>query len=154
MQTLVPTTLPTPVTSPAVGTPMLLSVTTQLDNALAAATLSDPERRTVQRFVALLGEELGDDLRAVWLYGSRARGERPHPDSDVDLLVIAAGDVERNQRLAGDLGEAAALAEGESPFTYSVHVYDPDWLRGRREIESFFILEVDRDKIVLTGGAL
>ena len=34
------------------------------------------------------------------------------------------------------------------------HVYDPQWLRGRREIESFFIGEVDRDKIVLAGNAL
>lgn len=129
-------------------------MTTQLDNALAGAALSDSERRTVQRFVALLLDRLEDDLHAVWLYGSRARGERSHADSDVDLLVIAAGDVERNQHLAGDLGEAAALAEGESPFTYSVHVYDPGWLRGRREIESFFIQEVDRDKIVLAGSAL
>lgn len=136
------------------GTPILLAVSTQLDNALAAASLSAAERRTVQRFLALLSAELGEDLRAVWLYGSRARGERPRPDSDVDLLVIATGNVEHNQRLAGDLGESAALAEGQSPFTYSVHVYDPDWLRGRRQIESFFIQEVDRDKIVLAGSAL
>ena len=133
---------------------MLLSVSAQLHNAPASATLSEAERRTVQRFVAALASELGDDLRAVWLYGSRARGERIHPDSDVDLLVIAAGDVERNQRLALELSEAAALAEGQSPFAYSVHVYDPQWLRGRREIESFFIGEVDRDKIVLAGNAL
>ncbi len=126
---------------------------TQLDSALDAAALNDPERRIVGRIVERLRSELGDDLLAVWLYGSRARGERTHPDSDVNLLVIADGDVERNQRLAGNLGEAAALAEGESPFTYSVHVYDPDWLRGRREIESFFIQEVDRDKIVLYGDA-
>ncbi len=143
-----------PATPPDRGQAYPSSVATQLDDALAAATLSGPERRTVQRFLALLSEELGEDLRAVWLYGSRARGERPHPDSDVDLLVIAAGEVERNQRRAGDLGEAAALAEGESPFTYSVHVYDPDWLRRRREIESFFIQEVDRDKVVLAGSAL
>lgn len=52
------------------------------------------------------------------------------------------------------LSEAAAIAEGESPFTYSVHTYSPEWLRGRREIESFFIQEVDRDKIVLAGSAL
>jgi predicted nucleotidyltransferase len=129
-------------------------VTTQLDNALAGATLSDAERRTVQRFVALLNQELGDDLLAVWLYGSKARGEQPHPDSDVDLLVIAEGDRERQQRVAMDLSEAAALAEGESPFTYSVHFYTPEYLRGRREIESFFIQEVDRDKIVLAGSAL
>jgi len=129
-------------------------VTTQLDNALAGAILSDPERRTLQRFVAMLGAELGDDLRAVWLYGSRARGERPHPESDVDLLVIAAGDYERNRDAALDLSAAAAAADGESPFTYSVHTYSPEWLRGRREIESFFIQEVDRDKIVLHGSPL
>lgn len=100
----------------------------------------------------MLDEALGDALRGVWLYGSRSRGERPHRDSDVDLLVIAEGDRARHQRLALDLSEAAALAEGESPFVYSVHVYDPGWLQRRREIESFFIQEVDRDKIVLAGS--
>ncbi len=103
--------------------------------------------------MARLGERLGEDLRAVWLYGSRARGEA-HGESDVDLLVIAEGGHVRHGRVAGDLGEQAALAEGESPFTYSVHVHDPDWVQGRREIESFFIQEVDRDKIVLAGSAL
>jgi predicted nucleotidyltransferase len=129
-------------------------VTAQLDSALDAAALSAPERRTVERFVAALQGELGEDLRAVWLYGSRARGERPHPESDVDLLVIAEGGHERYSRLAMDLSAQAAYAEDESPFAYSVHVHDPDWLRGRREIESFFIAEVDRDKLVLAGSAL
>ncbi len=127
---------------------------TRLDVPLSTATLSGPERRTVQRFVAMLRDELGDDLLAVWLYGSRARGERPHPESDVDLLVIAAGNHERSRDAALDLSAQAAEAEGESPFTYSVHTYSPEWLRGRREIESFFIQEVDRDKVVLHGSAL
>jgi predicted nucleotidyltransferase len=131
-----------------------LGVTTKLDDTLCAASLSDAERRTVRRFVAMLGEALGDELRAVWLYGSRARGERSGRDSDVDLLVIAAGDLRGNQRLALELSEGAALREGENPFTYSVHVFDPEWLRGRREIDSFFIGEVDRDKLVLAGSAL
>jgi len=127
---------------------------TRLDAPFATATLSGPERRTVLRFVAMLRDELGDDLLAVWLYGSRARGERPHPESDVDLLVIAAGNRERSRDAALDLSAQAAEAEGESPFTYSVHTYSPEWLRGRREIESFFIQEVDRDKVVLHGSAL
>jgi predicted nucleotidyltransferase len=126
----------------------------QLDDAAAGATLSEAERRTVRRFVTLLRAALGAQLRAVWLYGSRARGEAPGPDSDVDLLVIATGDVEGHQRLALELSEAAALAEGENPFAYSVHVYDPGWLRRRREIDSFFIGEVDRDKLVLAGSPL
>lgn len=126
----------------------------QRDDQLAGATLSEAERNTVRRFVAMMDNALGDDLRGLWLYGSRARGEPPQKDSDVDLLVIAEGDREHRRRLAMDLSEAAALAEDECPFTYSVHVFDPEWLQGRRKIESFFIQEVDRDKVVLAGSAL
>jgi predicted nucleotidyltransferase len=120
---------------------------------LTAAQLTESERRTVERLASRLDDVLGDDLHALWLYGSRARGTA-HPESDVDLLVIANGGRDRYGRIAGDLGEEAAIAEGESPFNYSVHVHDPEWLQSRRAIESFFIREVDRDKIVLAGSAL
>lgn len=120
---------------------------------LNTAQLTESERRVVERFVSRMDNELGDDLRGLWLYGSRARGTA-HPESDVDLLVIADGGRDRYGRIAGDLSEEAAIAEGESPFNYSVHVHDPRWLRERRAIESFFIQEVDRDKVVLAGSAL
>lgn len=122
-------------------------------NRLTTAQLTESERRTVERFASRLGSELGSNLRALWLYGSRARGSA-HPESDVDLLVIADGGRGRYGRIAGDLIEEAAIAEGKSPFYYSVHVHDPEWLKGRRAIDSFFIREVDRDKIVLTGSTL
>lgn len=120
---------------------------------LTTAQLTESERRVVEGFVSRLDNELGSDLRGLWLYGSRARGTR-HPESDIDLLVIADGGRDRYGRIAGDLSEEAAIAEGESPFNYSVHVHDPEWLRGRRAIESFFIQEVDHDKIVLAGSGL
>ena len=120
---------------------------------MAVAELSETERETIRLFAARLEAALGDDLRALWLYGSRARGEA-HEESDVDLLVIADGGHERYEQLAWDLSEEAALAHGESPFTYSVHVHDREWLHGRREIESFFIGEEDRDKLVLLGSGL
>ena len=120
---------------------------------LTAAQLTESERRVVDRFLSRLDNELGGDLRGLWLYGSRARGT-PHPESDIDLLVIADGGRDRYGRIAGDLSEEAAIDEGESPFNYSIHVHDPEWLRSRRAIESFFIQEVDRDKIVLAGSAL
>lgn len=122
-------------------------------NRLNAAQLTESERRVVERFASRMDNELGDDLRGLWLYGSRARGTA-HPESDVDLLVIADGGHDRYGRMAGDLSEEVAITEGESPFNYSVHVHDPEWLQSRREIESFFIQEVDRDKIVLAGSAL
>jgi len=120
---------------------------------LNAARLTESERRAIERYASLLDAELRGDLRGLWLYGSRARGTA-HPESDIDLLVIADGGRDRYGRIAGDLSEEAAIAEGESPFNYSVHVHDPEWLQGRRAIDSFFIQEVDRDKIVLAGSAL
>lgn len=120
---------------------------------LATAALTERERGTVQLLASRLRGALGDDLRALWLYGSRARGEA-HPESDVDLLVIADGGRGRYQRIAWDLSEEVAAASGESPFSYSVHVHDREWLQRRREIESFFIGEVDRDKLVLAGSRL
>jgi len=133
--------------------PILVDMATRIADPLAAAALTEKQRETVRRFAARLRDALGDDLRAVWFYGSRARGEA-HAESDVDLLVIADGGRDRYQRIAWDLSEEAAAISGESPFSYSVHVHDREWLRGRREIESFFIREVDRDKLVLAGSPL
>lgn len=134
--------------------PILKAMAATLDNRLATASLSMPERQTIERFVDAMRRVLGENLRGLWLYGSRARGNPSNPDSDVDLMVIVEGGRARFGRAAMDLSEEAAIVEGESPFRYSVHVHDPQWLERRREIESFFIQEVDRDKIVLAGSAL
>ena len=45
----------------------------------------------------------------------------------------------------------AAEAEGLNPFRISTKGADPEWVEGRRSIRSFFMQEVDRDKIVLVG---
>ncbi len=117
--------------------------------SLAAASLDASERRVLERFVELLRSELGDDLEAVWLFGSRARGEPLRDDSDVDLLVITrdgrAKDLARVTRILS----RAADAEGADSSAFAAHVMDPELLAERRRIESFFIQEVDRDKISL-----
>jgi predicted nucleotidyltransferase len=137
-------------------------MTSALSAALAGAALNDIERRAVVRIVALLEEDLGEDLLAVWLYGSRARGEadpdETHYDrrSDIDLMAIldprhdvGAFDWSFTPKLID-----AVVAEGDSPPYYSLRFYDADFLRDRRQIRSFFFQEVDRDKIVLAGGDL
>ena len=118
---------------------------------LAEASLTSAERRTLERLVELLRRELADDLHAVWLYGSRARGEQLGEGSDVDILVIGE-DGERTQELATRLLGEAAEAEGVSPWSFSVLGWDLEWLANRRGIESFFVQEVERDKLVLAGG--
>jgi len=134
----------------------------QLSDALADAALNETERRVVERLLVRLRERLAPDLLAIWLYGSRARGEAdpeemdPDLRSDIDLLAIvdSAQDVEEARWWALPMVEAEADAEGDSPVYYSLRIFNPEWLRSRREIRSFFIQEVDRDKLVLAGGAL
>lgn len=118
---------------------------------IANARLSFAERRAVDRLIALLEAEL--ELRSVWLYGSRARGEGGGSESDVDLLIVAEGDRYENLDRTITLLTAAADEEGVNPFQISPVVWTPDWLASRREVEAFFVQEVDRDKIVLFGEA-
>jgi predicted nucleotidyltransferase len=123
--------------------------------SLAGASLSVEERALLERFVSRLRLRLGHDLNAVWLFGSRARGERPARNSDVDVLVLV-GDASWPAKVrVHDLLEAQARELGLEALTwsFSIHVNTPDWLRQRREIESFFIAEVDRDKVVVSGPA-
>lgn len=134
------------VAKPAVGTTVSIVAT------IARASLNDDERRVVERLVELMRERFGSRLHSIWLYGSRARGERPGPESDIDLLAIADGEEETDDVLAAILlvDQAAEELGLERPIV-SIKVYDPTWLGRRREIDSFFIRDVDRDKVVLHG---
>lgn len=119
--------------------------------ALVEATLNQAERQALERLVPALQDEFGARIRSVWLYGSRARGETPHPESDVDLLVVLdRRSMEDDHRVYDAVWKAAEDA-GVSPVFLSTLVYDVARIAQRREIESFFIQEVDRDKIVLFG---
>lgn len=116
---------------------------------VADTSLTAPERELLEAFVEELREVRP---RAVWLYGSRARGEPPqHEESDVDLLVIVEDASWEGAWPVHQALERAAKRVGHRDLTpwFSVHVHDPAWLRGRREIRSFFMAEVDRDKVVL-----
>jgi predicted nucleotidyltransferase len=121
--------------------------------SLAQASLTSSERRTLDRFVARVRGEYGDELRSVWLFGSRARGEEPKPQSDVDVLVVLRGATLDDHFRTARLMYEAAEAEGANPVLFSVSVYTPERVAQRREIRSFFIQDVDRDKIVLAGEA-
>lgn len=120
-------------------------------NSLADASLTDAEGRVLRRVLERLKAELGADLHAVWLYGSRARGEPPEGDSDVDLLVITRGGRIRDLPVVTRIVVEEGGAEPGGYVDVSAHVHDPDWVAQRRAIDSFFMREVDRDKIVLVG---
>jgi len=117
---------------------------------LTEATLDPVERRALDRLVELLEAEHGSDLLGVWLYGSRARGERTGPESDIDVMVITSDGERDGDRSARVLQRAAEEIEG-NPWTFSLHYYNPSSLAEDRAIESFFLREVERDRIVLFG---
>ncbi len=124
-------------------------------SSIAVAHLSAEERALLDRYVEVLVGELGDELRAVWLFGSRARGEDTGEESDVDVLVLVDDDSwARKERIRALLhGTAAELGVKAVGWLFAIHVHTLGWLRDRRRIGSFFIDEVDRDKVVLAGRA-
>jgi predicted nucleotidyltransferase len=117
--------------------------------ALADAALDEREREVLDRFVDALVDEYGDDLDAVWLYGSRARGERPHDESDIDVLVVTRSERDDRAlipmlwRVLNDLGNPWVLVDPRQRSRA--------WVEDRRAIDSFFLRDLDRDKIVLHG---
>lgn len=118
---------------------------------LAATSLRTDERVLVDRYVQELRRRLGSELHGVWLFGSRARGEEPGEDSDVDLVVFvddACLDARMAVRMVVD-EVARELGMDALAWYFSVHVHTLDWLAQRREIRSFFVAELDRDKVVL-----
>lgn len=119
---------------------------------LADASLSAVERRSLLALVDALVADLGERLVAVWLYGSRARGERPGPESDVDVLVLLdelrPGDRDQVARVAWSAVEAA----GGGPAFFVPKTRDVAWLGQRRAIDAFFVRELERDRIVLAGA--
>lgn len=122
--------------------------------SLADASLAPDEQALLERFVAVLERQLKDEVHAVWLFGSRARGEKPSEDSDVDVLVLVDdASWDGRMRVRSMLDDAAReLRLDALTWSFSVHVQTLEWLAQRREIESFFIAEVDHDKIALCGS--
>lgn len=120
---------------------------------LAETSLGADERALIERFVEELRLRLKDELHAVWLFGSRARGEGPSQESDVDLLVLVDDASWDGRMLVRKMLDDAARELGLQALTwsFSVHVHTPGWLAQRREIRSFFIAELDRDKVLLCG---
>lgn len=120
-------------------------------SSLAEASLSAQERELLEHFARELRAQLGDGLHAVWLFGSRARGEAPGAESDVDLLVLvqdASWDARMWVRELLEMG-ARELGMEAVGWRFSIHVHTPAWLAQRRAIEAFFIAEVDRDRIAV-----
>jgi predicted nucleotidyltransferase len=122
---------------------------TEVPSSLATTALDDVERRVLDHLVGAVQAEYGEDLHGVWLYGSRARGERTHHESDIDVLVITRRP--RDDLTLYRLADEARDAVGGRRVIIDPRQRSVAWVEDRRAIESFFVQEVDRDKVVLIG---
>lgn len=80
-------------------------------------------KELLRRLILLLKGELGNELLAVALFGSVARG-KAGKESDVDLLVVYEGERVRVEKIF--LGTVLALREGEEYRTLKAKGYLPD----------------------------
>jgi hypothetical protein len=125
--------------------------------SLATASLDAAERRTLQRFVGLLGERFTNDLDAVWLYGPRARRERQQDESELRLLVLLQDSSRSARATALELLWQAALAEQVTQTYFAIRIADRASPERRRAMDEFLRREVEPNGIVLfarSGSAL
>jgi len=125
-------------------------------NELTRSSLLPDEQALIELFVEELKRSLREELHAVWLFGSRARGEPPSKESDVDVLVLVEdASWDGRMRVRKLLDRAAQELDLQAlTWSFSVHVHSPQWLVERREIKSFFIAELDRDKVACVGSGV
>lgn len=88
--------------------------------------MNDPIMRTL---LAELRHRLGGELRELWLYGSRARGEAEN-GSDYDVLVVADGDLAALKAIVLDAEWACMEAHNA---LVSCLVYTPETWERRKE---------------------
>jgi len=107
--------------------------------------LNTKEKSVLKRFKASLEKSLGNQLIELKLFGSKARGD-DLPDSDVDVLVIVAGDDWHIRDTVYDIATDILLQTDLciSPKVISKNIFD----RLKKESSSF-IHNVSRDAIIV-----
>ena len=73
--------------------------------------LSKNERLALDRFAEKVKQALGDSLKQMVLFGSRARGD-DEPDSDLDILVIVEQETWEVRDAVSLAASRVSLAEG------------------------------------------
>jgi uncharacterized protein len=113
-------------------------------------TISDRYRKAAERFTAAVRERFGDQIRAVVLYGSVARGEARR-DSDIDVLVI------RNQaKLDHPIFEIGYDLDAENNYVTLTMPYfvDAQLFEHLSSIGAIFAANIIREGVILYDDGL
>lgn len=107
--------------------------------------LNKQEETALKQFKADLQQVLGNQLIELNLYGSKARGD-DHPDSDVDVLVIVAG---QDWRICDTVYDIATDILLQTNVCISPKVISESKFGQLREEGAAFIRNIDKDVIVV-----
>ena len=110
-----------------------------------ASRLTPAERAAVEELVAAARAALGEDLGAVRLFGSRARGEGTE-DSDLDLALVVTPAGRRRRHEVYDLAFDIGLRHG---VALAPLVVEEGLLAQMRQRERRLALDLDREGIPL-----
>lgn len=106
--------------------------------------MNSVELRIIERFKLLLNEKVS--IWKIVLFGSRARGDAD-PDSDMDMLVVLSGNVDKSSR------QAVSDCAWEAGFEYGVVIvpviYSRDEWENGPERSSLLSIAVNREGIVV-----
>ncbi|MBI5648891.1 MAG: nucleotidyltransferase domain-containing protein [Chloroflexi bacterium] len=106
-----------------------------------APYLIGDKRAALTNFLARLEAEYGDDVWRVILFGSQTRGDAD-PESDVDLLVVARGDLENARRVN------QWCQQNHSPWVSEIVISEQEYQNDQR-LKLPFYVTVRREGIEL-----
>lgn len=92
--------------------------------------LPEPVRMALEELKGALAELYGDRLQGLYLYGSYARGDFT-PDSDVDVLVVLAGEVKPGEEV-GRYSQIVADINLRHDVLIATFPVSEWWLRERK----------------------
>lgn len=92
----------------------------------------ESQRATLARCLEAMNESM--PLRAVYLFGSHARGDA-RPDSDVDLCLVADG---AGRQLEAAQGFARAIRPIRPKPSFTLVPITPERLAEKRRMQDFF----------------
>ena len=110
--------------------------------------IKEKYRKVVTEFVRRALEKYGDKINSIVLFGSVARGEAGK-ESDIDILVVAAGDRFKIRRELSELVLDILLETGEYISVKTLSMEDFEFLKG---IKSSFLKNVMQEGVFIGRG--
>lgn len=108
--------------------------------------LNEKYKKAAVEFAQRVASALGDQVDAIVLYGSVARGEAKR-DSDIDIMVVSP-DPQRTREKLSEIRSDFAYEQNYTFFISLVH-YSREEIYKLRQIGSPFIQNVIREGVIL-----